>query len=171
MVCFSEGRIYGPVKPWLTYWLLWSAPIGCYRPRILPLTGMMSLQPGCKVKTICGQLRTSCVHLGSFGLLPPHPFPPPTHPPPSNSGLKLMYNLQKKSSKIKQGTTSKVNCILFNRLLSPVLLNKSGLVQAKARNFNLKSFNRCFSNYYQVRTWRVFTESVTFNDNQFSLCV
>ena len=30
--------------------------------------------------------------------------------------------------KIKQGTTSKVNCILFNRLLSPVLLNKSDLV-------------------------------------------
>ena len=60
------------------------------------------------------------------------------------------------------GTTSKVNCILFNRLLSPVLLNKSGLVRAKAGNFNIKSLNRCFSNYYQVRTWRVFTESVIF---------
>ena len=32
-----------------------------------------------------------------------------------------------KRPKIKQGTTLKVNCILFNRLLSPVLLNKSGL--------------------------------------------
>ena len=39
---------------------------------------------------ICGQLRTSCLHLGSFGLLPPHPphpsppSPPPTHPPPAS---------------------------------------------------------------------------------------
>ena len=34
--------------------------------------------------TTCGQLRTSYVHLGSFGLLPPHPPTPsrlpPTHP-------------------------------------------------------------------------------------------
>ena len=69
-----------------------------------------------------------------------------------------------KRPKIKQGTTSKVNCILFNRLLrlSPVLLNKSGLVRANAGNFNLKSLNRCFSNYYQVRTWPVFTETVTY---------
>ena len=37
---------------------------------------------------------------------------------------------------MKQGTTSKVNCILFNRLLSPVLLNKSGIARAKAVNFN-----------------------------------
>ena len=66
-----------------------------------------------------------------------------------------------KRLKIKQGTTSKVNCILFNRLLNPVLLNKSGLVRAKAGNFNLKSLNRCFSNYYQVRTWRIFAEPVT----------
>ena len=58
-----------------------------------------------------------------------------------------------KRLKIKQGTTSKVNCIL---------LNKSGLVRAKAGNFNPKSLNRCFSNYYQVRTWRVFAESVTY---------
>ena len=63
--------------------------------------------------------------------------------------------------KIKQGTTSKVNCILFNRLLSPVLLNKSGLVRAKAGNFNLKSLNNCFSNYYQVQTRPVFAETVT----------
>ena len=61
-----------------------------------------------------------------------------------------------------QGTTSKVNCILFNRLLNPVLLNKSGLVQAKAGNFNLKSLNKCFSNYYQVRTRLVFAETVTY---------
>ena len=69
-----------------------------------------------------------------------------------------------KRPKIKQGTTSKVNCILFNRLLNPVLLNKSGLVRAKASNFNLKSLNRCFSNYYQVRTWPVFAETVTFTE-------
>ena len=33
---------------------------------------------------------------------------------------------------------------------------------AKPGNFILKSLNRCFSNYYQVRTWRVFTETVTY---------
>ena len=65
-----------------------------------------------------------------------------------------------KRPNIKQGTTSKVNCILFNRLLN--LLNKSGLVRAKASNFNLKSLNRCFSNYYQVRTWPVFAKMVTY---------
>ena len=67
-----------------------------------------------------------------------------------------------KRPKIKQGTTSKVNCILFNRLLSPVLLNKSGLVRAKAGSFTLKTLNGCFSNYYQVRTWPVFAEKVTY---------
>ena len=49
---------------------------------IAPLTGMMSLRPSCIVRIICGQLVTSCLHLASFGLLPPHP-PPlllPTHP-------------------------------------------------------------------------------------------
>ena len=65
--------------------------------------------------------------------------------------------------KIKQGTTSKVNCILFNRLLSPVLLNKSSLARAKAVNFNSNFLNKCFSNYYQVQTWPVFTEMVTYD--------
>ena len=60
------------------------------------------------------------------------------------------------------GTTSKVNCVLFNRLLSPVLLNKSGLVRAKAGSFTLKTLNGCVSNYYQVRTWPVFAETVTY---------
>ena len=41
-----------------------------------------------------------------------------------------------KRPKIKRGTTLKVNCTLLNRLLSPVLLNKSGLARAKAVNFN-----------------------------------
>ena len=97
------------------------------------------------VRTICGQLVTLCLHLGRFNL-----------------GLKLMHTFKKhlKRPKIKQGTTSKVNCILFNRLLNPILLNKSGLVRAKAGNFNLKSLNRCFSNYYQMHTWRIFTEMV-----------
>ena len=54
------------------------------------------------------------------------------------------------------------NFILFNRLLSPVLLNKSDLVRAKAGNFYLKSLNKCFSNYYQARTGPVFTETVTY---------
>ena len=67
-----------------------------------------------------------------------------------------------KRPKIKQGTASKVNCILFNRLLSKVLLNKSGLVRAKAGNFTLKTLNACFSNYYQVRTWPVFARRVTY---------
>ena len=104
---------------------------------------------------LCEKLRTSCLHLGSFSLLPPnpptltYPSPPPTHPPPCNAGLKLMHTIKNclKRHKIKRGTISKVNCILFNRLLSPVLLNKSGLVRAKAGYFNL---SRCFSNYYQV---------------------
>ena len=130
----------------------------------------MSLRPGCMVRTICGQLVTSCLHLGRFFLLPPHPptptlpSPPPSHPPPHNTGLKLMHTFEKnrlKRPKIKQGTASKVNCILFNRLLSKVLLNKSGLVRAKAGNFTLKTLNACFSNYYQVRTWRVFARRVT----------
>ena len=46
-----------------------------------------------------------------------------------------------------------------------VPLNKSGLVRAKPGNFTLKSLNRCFSNYYQVRTWRVFAETVTYKLN------
>ena len=94
------------------------------------------------------------------------PSPPPPQPPlpsslpptPRNTGLKLMHTFKKKG--LKSRTTSKVNCILFNRLLSPVLLNKSGLVRAKAGSFNLKTLNSCFSNYYQVRTRPVFTEMV-----------
>ena len=79
--------------------------------------------------------------------------------------ISLLAQLRKnrlKRPEIKQGTTSKVNCILFNRLLNPVLLNKSGLVRAKASNFNLKSLNRCFSNYYQVRTMHILAEPVTY---------
>ena len=90
-------------------------------------------------------------------------FPPPSPPsPPPNNWAKIDAHLRKnrlKRPKIKQGTTSKV---YLNGLLSPVLLNKSGLVRAKASNFNLKSLNRCFSNYYQVRTWPVFAETVTY---------
>ena len=44
-----------------------------------------------------------------------------------------------------------------------VPLNKSGLVRAKPGNFTLKSLNRCFSNYYQVRTWPVFAGTVTYS--------
>ena len=83
MVCFSEGSIWGLVKALPTHWHLWSAPIGRYRPGILPLTGMMSLRSGCMVRTICGQLVTSCLHLGRFFLLPPHPHTPPSPPLPS----------------------------------------------------------------------------------------
>ena len=143
MVCFSEGSIWGLVKALPTHWHLWSAPIGRYRPGILPLTGMMSLRSGCMVRTICGQLVTSCLHLRKNRL---------------------------KRPEIKQGTTSKVNYILFNRLLNPVLLNKSGLVRAKVSNFNLKSLNRCFSNYYQVRTMHIFVEPVTYQAKQSCLC-
>ena len=95
---------------------------------------------------------------------PPPPLPPSYPPHPLVTLAEIGAHLRKnrlKRLKIKQGTTSKVNCILFNRLLNPVLLNKSGLVRAKAGNFNLKSLNRCFSNYYQVRTWRVFAEPFT----------
>ena len=55
---------------------------------------------------------------------------------------------------------------LYSRLLNPVLLNKSGLVRAKASNFNLKSLNKCFSKHYQVQTWLVFTETVTYKNIQ-----
>ena len=41
-----------------THWHLWIAPIGCYWPGILPLTGMMYLRPGCMVRTIYRQLVT-----------------------------------------------------------------------------------------------------------------
>ena len=131
----------------------------------------MALRPGCMVRTIrtiCGQLRTSCLHLGSFSLLPPLPA---SHPPtPSKLWAEIGAHLRKnrlKRLKIKRGTTSKVNYILFNRLLSMVPLNKSGLVRAKPGNFTLKSLNRCFSNYYQVRTWPVFAETVTIKVLQF----
>ena len=104
------------------------------------------------VRAICRQLVTSCLHLGRFFLLPP------THTLVTLG--KIDAHFQKKAQ-IKQRTTSKVNCILFNRLLNPVLLNKSSLVRAKASNFNLKSLNRYFSNYYQVQIWPVFAETIT----------
>ena len=61
----------------------------------------------------------------------------------------LLKNLLKRL-KIKEGTTSKVNYILFSRLLSIVLLNKHSLAQAKAVNNSYNISNKCFSNYYQV---------------------
>ena len=76
--------------------------------------------------------------------------------------------MQKPLSYRRDGQTDRrtdVISALYSRLLNPVLLNKSGLVRAKAGNFNLKSLNRCFSNYYQLRTWRVFAESVTYYDD------
>ena len=108
----------------------------------------------------------------TWGFFPPT-FPPPlptrpslsSHPPtPLYHWAKIDAHLRKnrlKRPEIKQGTTSKVNCILFNRLLSKVLLNKSGLERAKAGSFTLKTLNACFSNYYQVRTWPVFAGRVT----------
>ena len=113
-----------------------------------------------------------------FCHLPPHP---PPHPPlpllqpahPLVTLAKIDAHLQKnrlKRPEIKQGRTSKVNCILFNRLLSKVLLNKSGLVRAKAGSFTLKTLNTCFSNYYQVRTWPVFAWRVTYIKNTYFIC-
>ena len=78
--------------------VVWSGPSG---PSVDNSGPRVFTWPGCMVRTIrtiCGQLRTSCLHLGSFSLLPPHPphpFPPPTHPPPSNSGLKLEHTFEK----------------------------------------------------------------------------
>ena len=61
--------------------------IGHCQPGILPLTRMMSLRPSCIVRTICGQVVTSCLHLGASSS---HPYP--NHPPtPCNAGLKLMH--------------------------------------------------------------------------------
>ena len=126
----------------------------------------MSHRPGCMVRTICGQLVASCLHLGVFATSLPTRPSLSSHPPtPSLHWAKIDAHLQKnrlKRPEIKQGTTSKVNYILFNRSLNPVLLNKRRLVRAKVSNFNLKSLNRCFSNYYQVRTMHIFVEPVTY---------
>ena len=140
---------------------------------MLPSTGMVSLRSSWVVRIIWERLVAPCLHLGGFSSslsapppLPAPPLLPPTHPPPCNDGLKLMHTCKKiaglKRPKIKQGTTSKVNYILFNRLLSPVLLNKSGLTRAKPVNFNSNFLNKCFSNYCQVRTRPVFAETVTY---------
>ena len=69
--------------------------IGRCRPGILPLTGMMSVRPGCMVRTISGQLVTSCLHLGGFSTSLPTPPSPPTRPPPCNTELKLMHTFEK----------------------------------------------------------------------------
>ena len=112
-----------------------------------------ALRPCCMVRTICGKLVTSCLHLRRFFLLSPHPLPtlpsPPLLPPahPLVNWAKIDAHLRKnrlQRPEIKQGTTSKVNCILFNRLLNPVLLNKSVLVRVKVSNFNLKSLRESF---------------------------
>ena len=131
VVCFSEGRIYSLVGPWPTHWHLWSAPIGCYRP------GTFYPWPEwCPFGLVVWSgpsVGSSGPRVFTWGVLAS------SHPPPSE---------------IKQGTTSKINYILFNSLLSPVLLNKlSGLVRVKPGNFNLKTLNRA---------WSVFAEMVTF---------
>ena len=122
-------------------------PIVCNQPGILSLTRMVSLPSSCLSGQ--GHLRATGGPVSSPGVfchLPPSPPPPltplptpiptrpsllpPTHPPPwakvdAHAPLKNCL----KKPKIKQGTTSKVNCILFNRSLSPALLNKSSLTQ------------------------------------------
>ena len=92
-----------------------------YQPGILPLTRMMFLQPN----VWSGPPAIQDLVSSPGEVFPPPsllPSPPPTCPLPCNAGLKLMHTL--KRPKIKQETTSKVNCIIFNRLLSPVLLNE-----------------------------------------------
>ena len=122
----------------------------------------MSLRPGCMVRTICGQLRTSCVRLGSFGLLPPHsplphPFPPPTHPSTAFARTRpLLFSRTKLSNLLNkiQFTFEVVPCLilsLFRRFFQ------------RCASISAQSYQgRCFSNnYYQVRTWSVFAETIT----------
>ena len=60
------------------------------------LTGMMSLQPGCMVRIMCGQLVNSCLHLGFFPpSLPTYPSSHPTYPLPCIARLKLMHTFEK----------------------------------------------------------------------------
>ena len=104
--------------------VLWSGPsVGNWSPRVftwgfygqdhLWATGHLVSSPGgFMVRTICGQLVTSCLHLGvlwsgpsvgnwsprvfTWGFLsPPSPPPLPTRPPPRNTGLKLMHTFKK----------------------------------------------------------------------------
>ena len=93
---------------------------------------------------------------------PTCPSPPPTHPPSCNSRPKLMHTCEKLSKKANQARNNFKGKLYFIRLLSPVLLNKSGLAQAKAVNLNSNFSNKCFSNYYQVQTWLVCAETVTY---------
>ena len=53
---------------------------------------------------------------------------------------------------------SEVNCIIFNRLLSALLLSKV----AKYKQKSVISFNKYFSNYNQVPARPVFTQKVTY---------
>ena len=77
--------------------------------------------------------------------------------------MMYMYIILHPTSKLTHPCTV-LTCVLSFSFISgrAVLLNKSGLARAKAGNFNLKSLNRCFSNYYQVQTRLVFAETVTY---------
>ena len=130
----------------------------------------MSLRPGCLVVWSGLSVSNSGPRVFTWGALAsslptPPPLPAPHPPTPSKLWAEIEAHHRKnrlKRLEIQQGTTSKVNCILFNSLLNKVLLNKSGLVRVKPGNINLKTSNRCFSNYYQVRTWSVFVDPVTY---------
>ena len=77
------GWIYDLVELWPTHWHLWSTPIGCNQPGILPSTGMVSLWSSWVVRTIWVRLVAPCLHLGAFATSLPTPTPfclLPTHP-------------------------------------------------------------------------------------------
>ena len=107
VVCFSEGRFcsntlapdtLAPDRHIGTCGAHQLGVFGLDQNDGLPLTRMMSLRPGDMVRTICGQLVTSCLHLWVFATSlhtsPPHP-PLPLLPSPCNTGVKLMHTFKK----------------------------------------------------------------------------
>ena len=69
----------------------------------------INLESSYVVRTIRGQLVTSCLHLGRFFLLPLHPLLPPPHKnwcTPSRKGK--LYPKQKQSLAVKSATPEKV---------------------------------------------------------------
>ena len=96
LMCYPPARVCADVlHPSQHVCVLMYYPPARVWSGILPLPRMISLRPGCVVRTICGQLVTSCLHLGRFFFLPPYPALPSSHPPPRNTGLKLMHIFEK----------------------------------------------------------------------------
>ena len=123
VVCFSGGWICGTVNPWPTHWCLRSAPIGPYRPGIVPMTRMTAPWTGGVIVPICDVISP---FKWSRGFFPPPSPPPPPHPPlPSSHPPTPLLTWPEigeyseknrlKRPKFQQGDFSKVNCVIDNR--------------------------------------------------------